>query len=98
MTVFNSCPEVDTEFNASSIPDCSNPSFLSCQMALVNFEALLSGKEIKIFGKNEDNILMSRTKEMDSVIGDGVTFIYEVIIKFSLFSNKGTVFFFYIVL
>ena len=37
--------EVDADFDTSSIPDCADPSFLSCQRAHVNFDALLSGKD-----------------------------------------------------
>ena len=63
----------DPGFNTSSIPDCANPRFLSCEMATVDFEALLSGEDLDIFG---DHVMM-RVNEMDSFFGDMKNYIYK---------------------
>ena len=66
--------EVDPDADTSSIPDCENPDFVSCQRATVNLDALLSGKDLDFFGK----VTMARVATSPASFGSMVNFIYEV--------------------
>ena len=62
------------DFDTSTIPDCQDPSFLSCQSAKINFDALLSGEDLDFFDGHE----MKRTQETEATMGNMTNFVYKV--------------------